>query len=403
MATGKKIALTREMEILSSSNALVQGVNQKLDLALLSAEAIICELDPKLNIVCEQWESLSNIHSLASTLGVNDLVINRHHIDVRVLDQENFVSLNKILLGSALLNSGSLVVKLDHDHAEIVAYIPASTWNQQKEQDGVISMKVEIDKDFDLTSTLKSIIKRQQSDLSGEQKLEQEDLKNFLQSPASSSSSLRPMIAALCSNSDLREKAFELSTDLPLNMVTLILQKASAWNATCDALTSKLANKFKSINPAEIKQLVEMTGEKFGGQPEAPGFMNALLNELVQVELNKKFSNAAKKIADKVKTLSNKLAQGASLGDSVKQLVNNSVAVDLALSIKETRAQMEHFVCATAEEIGMAFQKLALQPVYATHSKENEAGVDSINEALVLIEAYEIYERAEAIKKSGEF
>ncbi|MDX2107073.1 MAG: hypothetical protein SFY67_11785 [Candidatus Melainabacteria bacterium] len=403
MATGKKIALTREMEILSSSNAMAQGVNQKLDLALLSAEAIICELDPTLNLVSEQWESLSNIQSLASTLGVNDLVVNGRHIDVRVLESDNFVSLNKILLGSALLNSGSLVVKFEQDNAEIVAYIPASTWSQQKEQDGVISLKVDIDKDFDLVSTLKSIVKRQQTDCSSERELEQEDLKNFLQSPASSSTSLRPMIAALCSNSDLREKAFDMAIDLPLNMVTLVLQKASAWNATCESLSDKLAKKFKSIKPDEIKQVVQSTGEKFGGQPEAPEFMNAVLNEIVQREMNKKFSATAKKISEKVKSLSSKLAQGNSLSDSVKQLVNNTVAVDLAFSIKETRTQMENFVYATAEEIGMAFQKLALQPVYATHSTENEAGVDSINEALEILEAHEIYERAEAIKKSGVF
>ena len=401
MATERKIALTKEMEILSSSNAMVQGVNPKLDLALLSAEAIVSELDPKLNVVCEQWESLSHIQSLASTLGVNDLVVNGRHIDVRVCDDENVVSLNKILLGSALLNSGSLVVKFEKDDAEIVGYIPSSTWTQQKEQDGLVSFKVDIDKDFDLVATLKSIIKRAQTDNAQDKSLAQEDLKIFLQSPASSSASLRPMIAALCSNSDLREAAFEMAMDLPLNSVTQVLHKASAWNATCDIVTSKLATKFKSLKADEIKQIVQSTGEKYGGQPEAPEFLNAVVNELIQVEMNKKFNTAASRIADKVKKLSSKLAQGVSLGDSIKALVNNSVAVDLALSIKDTRNQMENFVLVTAEEIGMAFQRLALQPVYATHSNENEAGVDSINEALELLEAHEIIERAEAIKKSG--
>jgi len=401
MATERKIALTREMEILSSSNAMVQGVNQKLDLALLSAEAIVSELDPKLNIVCEQWESLSHIQSLASILGVNDLVVNGRHIDVRVCDKDNFVSLNKILLGSSLLNSGSLVVKFEKDNAEIVTYIPANTWSQQSEQDGVVSFKVDIDEDFDLVATLKSIIKRAQTDHALEKSLAQEDLKIFLQSPASSSASLRPMIAALCSNSDLREAAFEMAMDLPLNSVTQVLHKASAWNATCDIVTSKLATTFKNLTPDEIKQVVQSTGEKYGGQPEAPEFLNAVLNELIQVEMKKKFSTAASRITDKVKNLTSKLTQGVSLSESVKALVNNSAAVDLAISIKATRNQMENFVLATAEEIGMAFQNLALQPVYATHSSENEAGVDSINEALELLEAHEIIERAEAIKKHG--
>lgn len=401
MATERKIALTREMEILSSSNAMVQGVNQKLDLALLTAEAIVTELDPKLNIVCEQWESLSHIQSLASILGVNDLVVNGRHIDVRVCDKDNFVSLNKILLGSSLLNSGSLVVKFEKDNAEIVAYIPANTWSQQNEQDGLISFKVDIDKDFDLVATLKSIVKRAQTDHALEKSLAQEDLKSFLQSPASSSASLRPMIAALCSNSDLREAAFEMAMDLPLNTVTQVLHKASAWNATCDIVTAKLATTFKGLKLDEIKQVVQASGEQFGGQPEAPEFLNAVVNELIQVEMSKKFNTAASRIADKVKKLSSKLAQGVSLSESVKALVNNSAAVDLAMSIKATRNQMENFVLATAEEIGMAFQNLALQPVYATHSTENEAGVDSINEALELLEAHEILERAEAIKKHG--
>ncbi len=400
MATDNKIELTKEVEQISKSRSLALGANFKLDLALLAAEAVICHLDPKLNFVCEQWESLNLIEPLVSSLGINDLVINGRHIDVRVADDENYVSISKSILGSSLLTSGSLVVKFDQNtplSGAIVAYVPTHAWTQLKEKDGSVSCKIEIEPDFSLVATLKSIFKRVQTDQAPEKKPTQEELNSFLQSPASSSS-LRNIVAALCSCQDTREKAMDMAVDLPLYTVKNILHKAAAWNHTCDNIVISLSAQFKNVKPAEIKKMIQALGEKFGGQPEAPDFMNTLLHDLVQAELSKKFSV---RLAEKAKSLSSKLSQGGSLNDSIKSLVNNSAAVDIAFAIKETRSQMENFVCATVEEIGAAFQKLALQPVYATHSKENEAGVDSINEVLELLEAHEIYERAEAIKKTG--
>jgi len=77
---------------------------------------------------------------------------------------------------------------------------------------------------------------------------------------------------------------------------------------------------------------------------------------------------------------------GVNAVDAVKALVKNAVAVDLALAIKNKRQATAGFMAATAEEIGMAFQQLALQPAYATHSS-GDSGVDSINEALALLQA----------------
>lgn len=406
MATGDKIQLERELEKISLSKTLAHGGNPKLDLALLAAEAIIIELDPKLNFVCEQWESLNVIEPVASILGINDLVINGRHIDVRVADQDNFVSISKSIIGSSLVTSGSLVVKLDQKdklEASIVAYLPASAWTQLKEKDGSVSLKVDIDPEFDLVATLKSIFKRVQTDQAPEKKPSKEELKTFLQNPASSSS-LRQILAALCFDQEIRDEMIELAEDtavtMPLNTVVDILQKASAWNHTCENITVGLSARFKHVNPAEIKQIVQSLGERLGGQPEAPEYMNAIIDDVVKAELNTKFKSVYS-LEARMKTLTNKLAQGISLKDSVKAIVNNPVAVDIAFTIKETRSNVDKFVDATVEEIGSAFQKLALHPVYATHSKENEAGLDSINEALELLEAHDIYEQAEAIKRSG--
>jgi hypothetical protein len=52
-------------------------------------------------------------------------------------------------------------------------------------------------------------------------------------------------------------------------------------------------------------------------------------------------------------------------------------------------------MAATADEIGMAFQQMALQPAYATHSA-GDSGVDSINEALALLEATDMAETIKA-------
>lgn len=406
MATGDKIQLARELEKISMSKTLAHGGNLKLDLALLAAEAIVVELDPKLNFVCEQWESLNIIEPLASVLGINDLVINGRHIDVRVAEEDNFVSISKSIVGSSLLTSGSLVVKFEQKdslEASIIAYLPANAWTQLKEKDGAVSLKVDIDPDFDLVATLKSIVRRVQTDQAPEKKPSKEELKSFLQSPAASAN-LRQILAGLCFDQETREEMIELAEDasvsMPLNTVVDILQKASAWNHTCENITAALSARFKSVKPAEIKKIVQSLGERFGGQPEASEYMNAIIDDVVQAELNKKFKSA-NSLQTRMKALSSKLAQGVSLKDSVKALVNNPVAVDIAFTIKETRSNVDRFVDATVEEIGSAFQKLALQPVYATHSKENEAGVDSINEALELLEAHDIYEQAEAIKRSG--
>lgn len=107
----------------------------------------------------------------------------------------------------------------------------------------------------------------------------------------------------------------------------------------------------------------------------------------------KKFHGAAlAKVADVVE----QVFSGKSALDSVRHLMTNTVAVDLAATIKHQRQRAQDFTAATAEEIGMAFKQLSLQPSYATHST-GDSGVESINEALQLLEAAELAEQARAL------
>jgi len=144
-----------------------------------------------------------------------------------------------------------------------------------------------------------------------------------------------------------------------------------------------------------LKKHVTVTGEELGGQPEAPAFRKALLKRVSSDEISRRLGGNA---AAKMKNLYDQIIAGKSATDAVKQVVKNNAAVDIAQAIKTQRGRVENFIAVSVEEIGQAFQSLALQPAYATHSKKDE-GLDAINEALLLLEAGDIAESVQAIEK----
>ena len=141
-----------------------------------------------------------------------------------------------------------------------------------------------------------------------------------------------------------------------------------------------------------IKDEIRKAGEEFGGQPETPEFRRELIKRLTKMEVEERLKSAA---PAKVKQIIDAVVSGQTAKDAVNAIISNKVAVALAVSIKEQRSAIADFCQASAEEIGMAFGKLALQPAYATHSLDPEQGVEAINEALLLLEAGQIAERAE--------
>jgi hypothetical protein len=108
-----------------------------------------------------------------------------------------------------------------------------------------------------------------------------------------------------------------------------------------------------------------------------------MLNKLTVEQLSKKFAGVP---LSKVSEVVDSVFSGQSAVDSVKNIISNKVAVDIAAKIKTQRTRADGFVAATADEIGKAFSQLSLQPAYATHSSA-DSGVESINEALQLLEA----------------
>lgn len=82
-----------------------------------------------------------------------------------------------------------------------------------------------------------------------------------------------------------------------------------------------------------------------------------------------------------------KVVVGRGKVEAIREYVKNQAAVDVARVIAEKRNALQRFATASAEEIGFAYQQLALQPAYATHSASDSTGLQAINEALNLFEA----------------
>jgi len=133
-----------------------------------------------------------------------------------------------------------------------------------------------------------------------------------------------------------------------------------------------------------LRRIIEETGEKFGGQPESPLFRKGLLQTIAREELAAKLSPEA---LVKVVGVVDLIVTGKSVMDGVKSFVRNEVAVELAKNIAAKRENLTRFTQATADEVSSAFQTLALQPAYATHSQGDRLGMEDINQALMLVEA----------------
>lgn len=388
-------------EIVRLAQARVQesGSNLANELARLAVEEVIMNADPELELVIEFENALSGIDSVVAAVGANDVVVNGRHIDVRAIGEDGHVELCKALVGTPALSSGTLVVALDgRTGAKIIAHVKAGSWmNAEQASADTEPVRVEVEPDdaFDAVATISGICQRVHIALDKTKLPETSDLEKFLNQPNSMIlARQKQMVTALCAKAELREIARGIKVDLSRGVVNRMLRAEATWNRRTEEIVDKLSPKFKSLTREELKRHVTMTGEELGGQPEAPAFRKALLKRVSADELTSRLGGAA---ASKVRSLYEQITSGKSASDAVKSIVKNSVAVDLAQVIKTQRGKVEGFFAATAEEIGFAFQQLALQPAYATHSKKDE-GVESINEALLLLEAGDVAESVQAME-----
>ena len=373
----------------------------KNELARLAVESYICQtIDPELDILIDEGASMSRSLNLSAVLGVNDIVVNGHRLDVRAIEDDNKVSINRTLVGSQYLSLGTIVVRMHNlFNASVIGFIGAGVW--MKAEDAQKGTRVEVqletspeaEKNYDFTSALQGHLAKQVVKLPDMSHLK--DVKAEVNSLLNDSEHLisarrKQVFNHLCAHWD--DETCDMVESIKLSgsdMISHVLSDAARWNATVERLCDKLAPRFQSLSRNEIRDQILKQGELYGGQFAAPSFRSGLLSGLAQSQLKADGKQLAPKVHSNVSSIMSKIMAGGTALDAVKQLVTNKAAVELAGVIKNERKKVSGFVAASAEEIGMAFQKLALQPAYATHSSA-DGGIESINEALVLLEVGEM-------------
>lgn len=391
------IDLAPEVVRMAQIRANKHGVSFRQELARLIAEETVMSLDHELELMVE-GETMNQSDVLAAALGVNDIVVNGHRIDVRVIDEDGEVVAARALIGSQYMSAGSLVVRLHGiEGGEVVGCMTPGAWLSAEEGQGTDPVRVPFStvRGFDVSEAITQITARPVLNLPSAAKLA--DLKSDLSDLFNERGRLivarqKQVFSYLCANWPETMATVEaVGYKLPPSRVTKVLHSAGRWNAVVEKVAQSLSRRFTRVTVDEIRTQIMAHGERFGSEVKAPAFRKSLLTNLAACEL----AASGKLSAGAAQSVISKVLSGTAAVDAVKALVKNSVAVDLAVAIKAKRQAAIGFMAATADEIGMAFQQMALQPAYATHSA-GDSGVDSINEALALLEATEMAETIKA-------
>lgn len=397
-----KIEISPEQARLAQLKTRQTGLPLSQELARSVFSEAVMELDDELGLVLDESETLSSVDQLVHAVGVNDVYINGRHVDVRAIDAEGRVSLCRALIGTPYLSSGTFVVALDDvSGGSVVSYIGPGTWLAAEEQSGNddrVFVNVRPTPEFDLSETLNTVCCAAQISFAQTVRTlpDQSEIERFVNNRGHFiMARQKQMVTAAVINHEVRETIGQTRVQLSREKVTKVLSTSAVWVARVERMVEKLSESFPALKKEEIAQHVLKTGEKFGGQPENPQFRKHLLEQLSKEQLARKFQGQT---ANKLAGIMDQMLNGRSASDAVNDLVKNKFAVAIAVQIKQQRRNIHGFVAATAEEIGAAFQQLAVQPAYATHSVNNaESGVEAINEALQLLEATNLVEEVKRL------
>lgn len=388
-------AIAPELVRIAQTRCKEWGLKLKDELARLIVEEAILSMDPELGLVLGGLP-MSSSDVLSFAVGVNDIVLNDRRIDVRFLGDQGEVSMSRTLIGSQYLSYGSFIVEVEDFGGRVVGFVGAGVWMKAEEQDNgdIVTIAFSPAPDFDFAQTALELAGKASIKLPCTSKFQ--DVKSEVTAFISGnliSARKKQIFSYILANWD-EDMLAMVDSIRPFTRATAgrILSDSARWNATVELLCDKLSLSFKQLSRDEIREQVLATGEKYGAQFQACEFRKNLLSQLAASEVGKQ----SKLKESKAKSLLESVLSGVSVQDAVKQLVNNKVAVELAVTIRRERAKVSGFAAATAEEIGNAFQKLSLQPAYATHSSA-DSGVESINEALDLLAVGEI---AESVKSA---
>jgi len=381
-----KVELNPEISRIAQASAAKQGVSFRNALARSFVEQAVTELDWELNLMLDSEESLSEA-SIFAKAGANDVVINGTHIHVVALDEAGVAELPNGFLTAGYMDGGALVVRiLDATHGSIVGHLSASTLLEASQMNTGLPrlfLNFHSDSHIDLATTLIEVLSAPKPAKASLVAPRAEDYLTFAKSPDELAvSAQRQIVSFCCENRWAKENLVSMTS--AYGNVPSILEASSVWTKRVNTLLDKLAGRSKVLGPEQLRRIIEETGEKFGGQPESPLFRKALLQTIAREELASKLSPES---LIKVVGVVDLIVTGKSVMDGVKSFVRNEVAVELARNIAAKRENLAKFTQATAEEVSSAFQTLALQPAYATHSPGEQLGMEDINQALMLVEA----------------
>jgi hypothetical protein len=398
-----RVEIAPEVVRLAQRRARLVGAAFGLELARLVVEESIVRMDLDEGWLLDSGDAYAADDAMVQTLGVNDVVLNGCHLDIRVLEPDGKVGIASALAGTSYLAWGSVVVQLEGAGAgAIVGHVSAAAWQQAERLGGadpVLRVQVAVRDDADLKEVFAGLSSQAVPGLpeTPGKRPDRAELVAFVaQRQDIEIARQREIVEMLMNNPEMREELADVTRLWSQGTLSRILSAAAVWNNRVERIVDALTPKFASLKREDVRRVVLRTGEALGGQPESPYFRKALLSSLAREELVRRVKGAD--IA-KLALVVEKVLSGRSAEDTVKGFVKNRVAIDVALAVKQGRSKMEGFMTATAEEIGAAFQRLSLQPAYATHSQESEAGVESINEALQMLEAGDVAEQIRQIEK----
>lgn len=391
-----EVEISPEVVRLAQNRTRTMGATLADELARNIVQEAIYGTDPENDLLVDEDKAYSSEDALVSAFGVNDLVINGCRVDVRTIDEEGRVAISRALLNGSYMTAGTLAVQMNGNlNGKVVGYIPASEWKTIDSNAGdqqTVYLRPRIEADFDLAGAISKLSPVEATAANAAP--QPFELATFVANRTEIGMiRQRQIVEGTLSNPQTWAQVEKVVSMWSKGTMRRILDDAAEWNHRVERIVEKLAPKFKRVSREDIKKVVARVGETFGAQPESGAFRKALLSTLTREELAHSLGGQALKKASEV---AEAVLSGRAVNDVIKDVARNPVAVELAQQIKKQRNRVSDFVDATTQELSGAFQTMALQPVYQTHSQDPQAGVEAVNEALKMLDAGDL---AESLKE----
>ncbi len=393
-----RIEITPEMVKLAQQRTRVTGGDVRQEIARHVAQEAIYALDPEQGFLIDEDAAFSRDDRLVTAFDVNDVVVNGLRFDVRLVGDDGRVSVPRFLSNNAYMTHGTLAVAFTNRTASVVAFINHADWELQdkhlRSEDKLV-LRADTRGDFNLTEIINLAAAAPVSDQNHYAAPSHNDLSRFVGNRAEVPvDQQRKIVEGALGNPDCWNDVSGVIGSWSKPMIRKTLTHASVWNYKLEKMADTVQPGFPKLSREDIKLIMARTGESLGGQSESPQFRKELLARLTKEELSRNLQGEQLR---KASAIVDQVISGRSVREAVSEFVKNSYVVDLAVTIKRQRQKVVNFMEATQEEMSMAFRQMAMQPVYATHSTSE--GVETLNEALKLLDACELAERVKELER----